>query len=205
VCPVKISGVAGSVGARVLTVGLVAAAMTVVGTGAQAAPTGDDPAATGTSYSAGRYVVMLREPAAASYGGGNPRYAATRSTTGSFDARSARVAAYSSHLRRAQGDVAGQYGAKPVDSFTVAANGFVADLSAMKDWGLELDKRHILVDSAMRTNLPRVFAAGDITEYDGKVRLIAVGFGEVATAVNNAAPVVDPAAKVFPGHSSDNG
>ena len=38
----------------------------------------------------------------------------------------------------------------------------------------------------MRTNLPRVFAAGDITEYDGKVRLIAVGFGEAATAVNNA-------------------
>jgi len=27
----------------------------------------------------------------------------------------------------------------------------------------------------------------------------------VATAVNNAAPVVDPSAKVFPGHSSDDG
>ena len=59
--------------------------------------------------------------------------------------------------------------------------------SAMQEWGLEFDKRHIMVDTAMRTNLPRVFAAGDITEYDGKVRLIAVGFGEVATAVNNAA------------------
>ena len=31
----------------------------------------------------------------------------------------------------------------------------------------------------MRTNLPRVFAAGDITDYEGKVRLISVGFGEV--------------------------
>jgi thioredoxin reductase (NADPH) len=85
----------------------------------------------------------------------------------------------------------------------VAALGFIADLSAMKDWGIELDKRHIAVDSAMRTNLPRVFAAGDITEYPGKVRLIAVGFGEVATAVNNAAVVIDPAAHVFPGHSSE--
>ena len=85
----------------------------------------------------------------------------------------------------------------------VAALGFVADLGAMKDWGLDLDKRHILVDSAMRTNLPRVFAAGDITEYEGKVRLIAVGFGEVATAVNNAAVVIDPHAHVFPGHSSE--
>ena len=55
----------------------------------------------------------------------------------------------------------------------------------------------------MRTSLPRVFAAGDITEYAGKVRLIAVGFGEAATAVNNAAVAIDPAAHVFPGHSSE--
>lgn len=84
----------------------------------------------------------------------------------------------------------------------VAALGFVADLGALREWGLETDKRHVLVDSAMRTNLPRVYAAGDITEYDGKVRLIAVGFGEAATAVNNAAVDVDPTAHVFPGHSS---
>jgi thioredoxin reductase len=55
----------------------------------------------------------------------------------------------------------------------------------------------------MRTSLSRVFAAGDITEYPGKVRLIAVGFGEAATAVNNAAVVIDPTAHVFPGHSSE--
>ena len=91
---------------------------------------------------------------------------------------------------------------RPAQS-VVAALGFVADLSAMQEWGLEFDKRHIKVDTAMRTNLERVFAAGDITEYDGKVRLIAVGFGEVATAVNNAAVLVDPEAHVFPGHSSE--
>jgi thioredoxin reductase (NADPH) len=55
----------------------------------------------------------------------------------------------------------------------------------------------------MATNQPRVFAAGDITEYVGKVRLIAVGFGEVATAVNNAATVLDPNAALFPGHSTE--
>jgi thioredoxin reductase len=85
----------------------------------------------------------------------------------------------------------------------VAALGFVADLGPMKDWGLTLDKRHVVVDSAMRTNIPRVFAAGDITEYPGKVRLIATGFGEAATAVNNAAVAIDPSAHVFPGHSSE--
>lgn len=85
----------------------------------------------------------------------------------------------------------------------VAALGFVADLGPLQQWGLEVQKRHIVVDPSMRTSLPRVFAAGDITEYPGKVRLIAVGFGEAATAVNNAAVVIDPSAHVFPGHSSE--
>jgi thioredoxin reductase len=85
----------------------------------------------------------------------------------------------------------------------VAALGFIADLGPLQQWGIDVEKRHVLVDSAMRTNLPRVFAAGDITEYHGKVRLIAVGFGEAATAVNNAAVVIDPTAHVFPGHSSE--
>ncbi len=85
----------------------------------------------------------------------------------------------------------------------VAALGFTADLGPLTRWGLEQHKRHIVVDTTMHTNLPRVFAAGDITEYEGKVRLISVGFGEAATAVNNASTVIDPAAKLFPGHSSD--
>lgn len=85
----------------------------------------------------------------------------------------------------------------------VAALGFIADLGALQTWGITTDKRHVVVDSAMKTNLDRVFAAGDITEYPGKVRLIAVGFGEAATAVNNAAVAIDPTAHVFPGHSSE--
>ena len=85
----------------------------------------------------------------------------------------------------------------------VAALGFLADLGPLQQWGIEVSKRHIVVDASMRTNLPRVFAAGDVTEYAGKVRLIAVGFGEAATAVNNAAVVIDPSAHVFPGHSSE--
>lgn len=85
----------------------------------------------------------------------------------------------------------------------VAALGFIADLGAVQTWGITTAKRHVVVDSAMRTNLERVFAAGDITEYPGKVRLIATGFGEAATAVNNAAVAIDPSAHVFPGHSSE--
>lgn len=107
-------------------------------------------------------------------------------------------------LEQVEIEADGERSVRPAQA-VVAALGFVADLGPMKDWGLTLEKRHVVVDSSMRTNLDRVFAAGDITEYPGKVRLIAVGFGEAATAVNNAAVVIDPAAHVFPGHSSEGG
>jgi thioredoxin reductase (NADPH) len=85
----------------------------------------------------------------------------------------------------------------------VAALGFTADLGPLAEWGLAIEKRQIMVNSTMATNQPRIFAAGDIVEYPGKVRLIATGFGEAATAVNNAAIAIDPAAHLFPGHSSN--
>ncbi|MEY2634733.1 MAG: hypothetical protein RIS75_673 [Actinomycetota bacterium] len=89
----------------------------------------------------------------------------------------------------------------PTDTL-VAALGFVANIGPISDWGLELEKRHILVNTAMQTSLPGVFAAGDIATYPGKVPLISVGFGEAATAINNAAPFIDEHHGVFPGHSS---
>ncbi|MCH1866550.1 NAD(P)/FAD-dependent oxidoreductase [Nocardioides sp. CFH 31398] len=86
----------------------------------------------------------------------------------------------------------------------VAALGFTANLGPLREWGVELhDNRHLVVDTTMATAVPGVYAAGDITDYTGKVRLISVGFGEVATAVNNAAVHLDPDAQLFPGHSTD--
>ena len=85
----------------------------------------------------------------------------------------------------------------------VAALGFIADLGPIEGWGLELRKRHILVDRTMRTNLQRVYAAGDIADFDGKVKLISIGFGEAATAVNHIAHLLDPSMSTTPGHSSD--
>jgi thioredoxin reductase (NADPH) len=99
-------------------------------------------------------------------------------------------------------DVGGEHRVLGVQR-VLAALGFVADPGPLEGWGITLEQHHVVVDSAMRTNLPRVFAAGDVTTYAGKVRLIAVGFGEAATAVNNAAVVIDPSAHVFPGHSSE--
>lgn len=86
----------------------------------------------------------------------------------------------------------------------IAALGFTANLGPLLQWGFEIrNRRHIVVDSKMQTTVPGIFAAGDINDYPGKVRLIVVGFGEAATAVNNAAHYIDPEQQVFPGHSTD--
>ena len=81
--------------------------------------------------------------------------------------------------------------------------GFLTNLGPIADWGLHLEKNAITVDSRMRTNVEGIYAAGDIVTYDGKLKLISVGFGEVAIAVNNAKNFVDPKARVNPGHSTE--
>jgi thioredoxin reductase (NADPH) len=85
----------------------------------------------------------------------------------------------------------------------IAALGFTANLGPLMEWGLEIRKRAIVVNPAGATNVPGVYAAGDIVEYEGKVKLIATGFGEVATAVNNAFAYLNPGKSAFPGHLSD--
>jgi thioredoxin reductase len=81
--------------------------------------------------------------------------------------------------------------------------GFIADLGPIRQWGLEMEGSGIKVNSRMETNLPGVYAAGDVATFDGKLKLIATGTGEVAVAVNYAKTFIDPTARAFPGHSSD--
>jgi ferredoxin/flavodoxin---NADP+ reductase len=81
--------------------------------------------------------------------------------------------------------------------------GFLTNLGPIESWGLELEHNAIRVDSRMRTTVEGIYAAGDIVTYDGKLKLISTGCGEVAIAVNNAKNFIDPRAKVSPGHSTD--
>ncbi len=84
--------------------------------------------------------------------------------------------------------------------------GFKASLGAIEHWGLEAaDVRHIRVDGHMRTNLPGVFAAGDIASVEGSepLNLIVTGFGQAAIAANAAKQSLDPGSRLFPGHSSE--
>lgn len=85
----------------------------------------------------------------------------------------------------------------------VSGLGFSASLGPLNEWGLEIVNNEILVNTKMETNVPGVYAAGDVVTYPGKVKLIATGFGEAPTAVNNAKTFIDPSARLSPGHSSN--
>jgi ferredoxin/flavodoxin---NADP+ reductase len=81
--------------------------------------------------------------------------------------------------------------------------GFKPDLGPIKSWGLTVNKNRIVVNQLMETNLPGVYGAGDVVEYEGKIELIVTGFAEATIAVNNAVHYIDPTARVNPGHSTN--
>ncbi|WP_044640985.1 NAD(P)/FAD-dependent oxidoreductase [Risungbinella massiliensis] len=85
----------------------------------------------------------------------------------------------------------------------IVSYGFVSSLGPIQDWGLQIESGGIVVNTRMETNIAGIYAAGDIAHYDGKVKLIAVGFGEAPTAVNNAKQYIDPESRLQPGHSSN--
>jgi ferredoxin/flavodoxin---NADP+ reductase len=84
----------------------------------------------------------------------------------------------------------------------VLSLGFTSALGPLEKWGIEYIGSHIRVGPDMKTSRERIFAAGDVSEYPGKVRLISVGFGEAAIAVNHIAVTLFPHRHLFPGHST---
>jgi len=83
--------------------------------------------------------------------------------------------------------------------------GFVTKLGPLKEWGFELQKNAIAVDGLMKTNLDRIWACGDITTFDGKLKLIATGFAEGAIAVAQAVRHIRPETKLQPAYSTNTG
>lgn len=80
--------------------------------------------------------------------------------------------------------------------------GFASSLGPIKNWGLTIEKNAIVVNQKMETNIEGIYAAGDICTYDGKLKLIACGFGEAPIAVNSAKIYIDPTAKKHVPHST---
>ncbi|MEK5107204.1 NAD(P)/FAD-dependent oxidoreductase [Cytobacillus sp. FSL K6-0129] len=90
-----------------------------------------------------------------------------------------------------------------IDVDAVIVNyGFVSSLGPIKEWGFDIQKNSIVVNQKMESNIEGVYAAGDICTYDGKVKLIACGFGEAPVAVSHAKTYIDPKARVQPKHST---
>ena len=88
----------------------------------------------------------------------------------------------------------------------ILALGFKADLGPIREWGLEtVGRRYVKVNCKGETNLPGVYAAGDVAlqENQDPLNLIVIGYGQVTAAVNYAYTIVRPGGKVFPGHSSE--
>lgn len=80
--------------------------------------------------------------------------------------------------------------------------GFISSLGPIKNWGIEIDKNSIVTDSTMQTSVEGVYAAGDIVTYNGKVKLIATGFGDAATAISSIKAYINPNARKQPQHST---
>ncbi len=91
-----------------------------------------------------------------------------------------------------------------VDAIIISI-GYKGDLGKMPQWGVTMKGRDVVVNGKMETNLPGVYAAGDIAQVDGspKLALIATGFGQAAIAVSVAKKYVEPNASLFAGHSSE--
>ena len=83
--------------------------------------------------------------------------------------------------------------------------GFKTALGPLKEWPLEVEKGSIKVDPVMKTSMEAVWAAGDITTFDGKLKLIATGFAEAAIAVAQAVHHIRPDMKIQPKYSTNTG
>ena len=83
--------------------------------------------------------------------------------------------------------------------------GFKTALGPLKEWPLEIEKGSIKVDPVMKTSMEGVWAAGDITTFEGKLKLIATGFSEAAIAVAQAVHHIRPEMKIQPKYSTNTG
>ena len=69
-------------------------------------------------------------------------------------------------------------------------------LGPIADWGLEIEKNAIKVDTFdYQTNVPGIFAIGDINTYPGKLKLILCGFHEATLMCQSAFKIINPGKK----------
>jgi len=85
----------------------------------------------------------------------------------------------------------------PADAL-MAFFGLAPKLGPIADWGLDLNRKTVNVDTEkFETNIPGVFAIGDINYYPGKKKLILSGFHEAALAAFAVKARIEPGKKVY--------
>jgi thioredoxin reductase (NADPH) len=84
----------------------------------------------------------------------------------------------------------------PLDDLLVFF-GLSPKLGPIAEWGLDIERKQLKVDTEkFETNVPGIFAVGDINIYPGKKKLILSGFHEAALAAFGAAPYIFPDKKI---------
>ncbi len=84
--------------------------------------------------------------------------------------------------------------------------GLSPKLGPLANWGLQIDKSAIEVDTTdYSTNIPGVYAIGDINTYEGKLKLILCGFHEAALMAQSAFKKVYPDQKLSFKYTTVNG
>lgn len=94
---------------------------------------------------------------------------------------------------------------KTTDHF-IPLFGLTPKLGPIGDWGLNIDKNAIVVDTFdYSTNVPGIFAIGDVNTYPGKLKLILCGFHEATLMVQSAFKIVYPDKKPSFKYTTVNG
>lgn len=89
-------------------------------------------------------------------------------------------------------DIDGKEQMIPVDDLLIFF-GLSPKLGPIADWGLDIDRKQIAVDTEkFQTSIPGIYAVGDINIYPGKKKLILSGFHEAALAAFAAAAYLNP-------------
>ena len=84
---------------------------------------------------------------------------------------------------------------KTIDTdYFIPLFGLIPKLGSISNWGLELNKNSIIVNNSLdyQTNIPGVFAIGDINSYPGKLKLILCGFHEATIMCQSALKIISP-------------
>ena len=85
--------------------------------------------------------------------------------------------------------------------------GLSPKLGPIADWGLEIEKNAIKVDNTLdyQTNIPGIYAIGDVNTYPGKLKLILCGFHESTLALQSAFNIIYPDKKYTMKYTTVNG